>query len=90
MEECSEVFVFANQENIFRNVKDMIIILSTIAIAVLFVSLMNYILLTLSALVTRAKSSAIHKTFGAQAEKLQLIVFIETLILFLFPWPELY
>lgn len=43
---------------------------------------MNYILLTLSALVTRAKASAIHKTFGAQAEKLQFIVFIETLILF--------
>ena len=64
------------------NVKDMIIILSTIAIAVLFVSLMNYVLLTLSALVTRAKSSAIHKTFGAQAEELQLIVFIETVILF--------
>lgn len=61
---------------------DMIIILSTIAIAVLFVSLMNYILLTLSALVTRAKSSAIHKTFGAQARTLQLIVFVETLILF--------
>ncbi len=64
------------------NVKDMIIILSTIAFAVLFVSLMNYVLLTLSALVTRAKSSAIHKTFGAQAEKLQLMVFIETVILF--------
>ena len=42
------------------DVKDMIIILSTIALAVLFVSLMNYILLTLSALVTRARSSAIH------------------------------
>jgi len=64
------------------NAKDMIIILSTIALAVLFVSLMNYILLTLSALVTRAKASAIHKTFGAQAAKLQLIVFIETFILF--------
>jgi len=64
------------------NVKDMIIILSTIAFAVLFVSLMNYVLLTLSALVTRAKSSAIHKTFGAQAEELQLIVFLETVILF--------
>ena len=64
------------------NVKDMIIILSTIALAVLFVSLMNYILLTLSALVPRARSSAFHKTFGAQAEKLQLIGFIETLILF--------
>ena len=57
------------------NVKDMIIILSTIAISVLFVSLMNYILLTLSALVNRAKSSAIHKTCGAQARNLQQLIF---------------
>jgi putative ABC transport system permease protein len=64
------------------DVKDMIIILSTIAFAVLFVSLMNYILLTLSALVNRARSSAIHKTFGAHTEKLQLMIFIETVILF--------
>jgi putative ABC transport system permease protein len=64
------------------NVKDMIIILSTIAIAVLFVSLMNYILLTLSALVSRAKSSAIYKTFGAQTENLQQLIFIETFLLF--------
>jgi putative ABC transport system permease protein len=63
-------------------VRDMIIILSTIAFAVLFVSLMNYILLTLSALVNRAKSSAIHKTFGAQTGRLQQMIFIETLILF--------
>jgi len=64
------------------SVKDMIIILSTIAIAVLFVSLMNYILLTLSALVNRAKSSAIYKTFGAQTENLQQMIFIETFMLF--------
>src|SRR5512133_9234 len=64
------------------NVKDMIIILSTIAFAVLFVSLMNYILLTLSALVNRAKSSAIYKTFGAQTQSLQQLIFIETFMLF--------
>jgi len=64
------------------NVKDMILILSTIAFAVLFVSLMNYILLTLSALVNRAKSSAIYKTFGAQTENLQQLIFIETFLLF--------
>ena len=64
------------------SVKDMIIILSTIAIAVLFVSLMNYILLTLSTLVNRAKSSAIYKTFGAQTENLQQLIFIETFLLF--------
>ena len=65
-----------------NDVKDMIIILSTIALAVLFVSLMNYILLTLSALVNRAKSSAIYKTFGAQAGNLQQLIFIETFVLF--------
>jgi putative ABC transport system permease protein len=64
------------------NVKDMIIILSTIAFAVLFVSLMNYILLTLSALVNRAKSSAIYKTFGALTKNLQQLIFIETFTLF--------
>jgi putative ABC transport system permease protein len=65
-----------------NSVKDMIIILSTVAFAVLFVSLMNYILLTLNALVNRAKSSAIHKTFGAQTNNLQLLIFFETFLLF--------
>lgn len=66
-----------------NNVKDMIIILSTIAMAVLFVSLMNYILLTLSALANRVKSSAVYKTFGAQNENLQQLIFGETFLLFL-------
>lgn len=65
------------------DVKDMIIILSTIAFAVLFVSLMNYILLTLSSLINRAKTSAIHKTCGAQTKDLQLLIFSETFLLFL-------
>ncbi len=64
------------------NVRDMIIILSTIAFAVLFVSLMNYILLTLSALINRAKSSAVYKTFGAQVQYLQRLIFAETFLLF--------
>ena len=49
-----------------EEVKDMVFILSAIAFAVLAVSLLNYILLTLSALVGRAKSSAIYKTYGAR------------------------
>lgn len=65
------------------NTRNMIIILSTIAISVLFVSLMNYILLTLSALVNRAKMSAIHKTCGAQSRNLQQLIFSETILLFL-------
>jgi putative ABC transport system permease protein len=63
--------------------RDMTIILIAIAFAVLLVSLLNYILLTLSALVGRAKTSAIHKTFGAEAANLQIMIFIETSLLFL-------
>ncbi|TRX72663.1 ABC transporter permease [Carboxylicivirga sp. M1479] len=59
------------------------IILCTIALAVLFVSLLNYILLTLSALVNRAKLSAIHKTCGAQSNNLQQLIFAESFLLFL-------
>lgn len=66
-----------------REAKDMILILSLIAFAVLFVSLMNYVLLTLSALVNRAKTSAIHKCCGAQTENLQLLIFSETVLLFI-------
>lgn len=63
--------------------KDMILILTTIAFAVLFVSLMNYTLLTLSALIKRAKSSAIHKTCGAESRNLQQLIFSETFVLFI-------
>ncbi len=66
-----------------EDVKDMIIILSAIAFAVLLVSLLNYILLTLSALVSRAKTSAIYKTYGAQSVNLQLMIFLETSLLFI-------
>ena len=64
-------------------VKEMVVILSAIAFAVLLVSLLNYILLTLSALVGRAKTSAIYKTYGARTGNLQLMIFSETSILFL-------
>ena len=60
----------------------MVIILSAIAFAVLAVSLLNYILLTISALVSKAKTSAIYKTYGAQAGNLQLMIFYETALLF--------
>ena len=65
-----------------NNTKDMIIILSTIAIAVLFVSVMNYILLSLSVLINRARTSAIHKTCGAQSRNLQQLIFSETFLIF--------
>ncbi|MBR8535018.1 ABC transporter permease [Carboxylicivirga sediminis] len=65
-----------------NNHKDMLVILSTIALAVLFVSLMNYFLLTLSILVNRAKSSAIYKTCGAQVNNIRQLIFVESLTLF--------
>jgi putative ABC transport system permease protein len=60
----------------------MVFILSAIAFAVLAVSLLNYIFLTLSALVGRAKDSAIYKTYGAQPGNLQIKIFYETVLLF--------
>ena len=66
-----------------EEVKDMVFILSSIAFAVLLVSLLNYILLTLTALVGRAKTSAIYKTCGARSVDLQLKIFSETSFLFL-------
>ncbi|PKQ66270.1 hypothetical protein BZG01_11805 [Labilibaculum manganireducens] len=71
------------QEVYTETLKDIILILSTIAFAVLFVSLLNYILLTLSVLVKRSKSSAIYKTFGAHSRHLQQIIFSESALLFL-------
>ncbi|MFO7369207.1 MAG: ABC transporter permease [Bacteroidales bacterium] len=76
-------YSFTPIKRLYSNgMKDMILILTTIAFAVLFVSFMNYILLTLSLLIQRAKSSAIHKTCGAKAGNLQQLVFSETLLLF--------
>ncbi|OFY57188.1 MAG: hypothetical protein A2X04_04550 [Bacteroidetes bacterium GWF2_41_9] len=66
-----------------EEVRDIVFILSSIAFAVLLVSLLNYILLTLSALVGRIKSSAIYKTYGARVGNLQLMIFSETSLLFL-------
>ncbi|HEX2975832.1 MAG TPA: FtsX-like permease family protein [Bacteroidales bacterium] len=63
-----------------EDVKEMIIILSAIAFAVIMVSLLNYILLTLSAMVGRAKNSAIYKTYGATDRDLHLMIFLETLL----------
>ncbi|MFT3737609.1 MAG: ABC transporter permease [Breznakibacter sp.] len=65
-----------------REVGDMVLILSAIAFAVLFVSIMNYMLLTFSALANRAKTSAIYKCCGAQVHNLHWLIFSETFLLF--------
>jgi putative ABC transport system permease protein len=66
-----------------EEVGELAIILTAISFAVLLVSLLNYVLLTLSALVGRAKTSGIYKSFGAKAVNLQIMIFTETLLIFL-------
>lgn len=65
-----------------NTVKNMIFILSAIALVVLFVSVMNYMLLTISTLVNRAKTSAIHKCYGAERSDLVRMIFAESTLIF--------
>ncbi len=67
-----------------KNVFSMVLIISAIAFAVLFVSLLNYVLLTLTTLLNRAKSSAVYKCCGAQSFNLYKITFTETALMFMF------
>lgn len=76
-------YTFVPNKKIFPNrYKNIILILSIIAFSVLFVALMNYILLTISSLVNRAKNSAIHKCYGAQVSNLQWMILVETIMVF--------
>lgn len=89
MEEIQKGMIFKYTFNPITKIrsneaKDMIIILSAIAFAVLFVSLLNYILLSLNAMVNRVKSSAIYKVCGAQSKNLYKLVFSETALLVIF------
>lgn len=77
-------YSFVPIKKMFPNrIKEMIIILSIIAFSVLFTAILNYILLTVGSLVNRAKTSAIHKCYGAQTSNLQGIIFMETILVFL-------
>ncbi len=62
--------------------KSIILILSIIAFSVVFVALMNYILLTVSTLVNRAKHSAIHKCYGAKGSNIRAMIFAEAIMVF--------
>lgn len=76
-------YTFVPNKKIFPNrYKNIILILSIIAFSVLFVSLMNYILLTISSLVNQTKNSAIHKCYGAQVSNLRWMILVETIMVF--------
>lgn len=76
-------YTFEPIREVYTNqVKDMVFILSAIALIVLFVSVMNYMLLTVSTLVSRAKTSAIYKCYGAEKRNLQGMIFAESTLIF--------
>lgn len=77
-------YSFESLPKFFSNqVKEMIFILSVIAFIVLFVSVMNYMLLTVSTLVNRSKTSAIYKCYGAEKSDLHGMIFAESILIFL-------
>lgn len=76
-------YSFEHIQEVFVNkMKNMIFILSAIAFIVLFVSIMNYMLLTVSTLVNRSKTSAIYKCYGAEKRNLQGMIFAESTLIF--------
>lgn len=76
-------YSFESLPKYFSNqVKEMIFILSAIAFIVLFVSVMNYMLLTVSTLVNRSKTSAVYKCYGAEKRDLHGMIFAESALIF--------
>lgn len=66
-----------------KTVKRMMLILSLLAIAILFVAAMNYALISISSLATRAKLIGVHKCNGATSGNIFQMFIYETAILIL-------
>ncbi|MDR1203801.1 MAG: ABC transporter permease [Tannerellaceae bacterium] len=62
-------------------IKRMLLIISLLAFALLFVSAMNYVLNSISSLVVRAKSVGVHKCNGASEGSIFAMFIYETVIL---------
>lgn len=60
--------------------KQMAVMLLLIAFAIIFASLMNYVLLEISSLVTRSKDIAVHKCYGASGKSISNMIFSETFL----------
>lgn len=59
-------------------VKNMILILSIVALILLVISMMNYSLITVSEIVKRAKEMGVHKCYGAEGWDIYRILIKET------------
>ena len=60
------------------NTKRMSVLLSLLAFALLFTAVMNYILISISALVNRAKEVAVYKCYGASGSNIMSVILAET------------
>lgn len=58
--------------------KQMAVILSFIAFALLFAAVMNYVLIVISSLMSRTKEVAVHKCYGASGRSISEMIFSET------------
>lgn len=59
-------------------VRNMVIILSIVSLVLILISLMNYILITISEMVKRSKEMGIHRCYGAETWDIYMLLFRET------------
>ncbi len=60
--------------------KRMMLILSLLAVALLFTAVMNYVLIVISSLVNRSKEMAVNKCYGASERDIYFRMFTETFL----------
>ena len=63
-----------------ETVQRMNVMLSLIALALIFTAVMNYVLIVISSLVGRAKEVAVRKCYGAGARSIHCIIFSEAVV----------
>lgn len=62
------------------DVRNMLVMLTILASALLFTAMMNYILIALSSLAGRSKEIALHKSYGASGSDVLRLTMTETLL----------
>ncbi|MBQ3614131.1 MAG: ABC transporter permease [Bacteroidales bacterium] len=62
------------------NIRNMMVILSIVAILLILISLLNYILMSVSALVKRSKEMGVRKCYGAAGTNIYSIMFKEAAV----------
>lgn len=79
-------YSFNALQNIYaksKSVEQAVILLGAVAILLLFISILNYSLLTTTTIISKTREIALHKCYGAQKRDVLKMVYLETLILLL-------